>query len=81
MADIPTMTGIFFDPATGRIYYTLSGQSSLFYRSFLPESHVIGAIRSTATGDIAAPQPESGARHVPRSAASSGSATTPRATC
>ncbi len=60
------MTGIFFDPATDRIYYTLSGQSSLFYRSFLPESHVIGAIRSTATGNIAGAEPEPGARHVPR---------------
>ena len=46
------MTGIFFEPSTSRIYYTLSGQSSLFYRSFLPESHVIGAIRYTATGDV-----------------------------
>ena len=57
LSEIPTMTGIFFDPATSRIYYTLSGQSSLFYRSFLPESNVIGAIRSVATGDIASLNP------------------------
>jgi PKD repeat protein len=57
MADIPTMTGIFYDPATHRIYYTMSGQGSLFYRSFLPESHVIGAVRSTATGNVAGLNP------------------------
>jgi PKD repeat protein len=57
IADAPNMTGIFFDPATSRIYYTISGQSSLFSRSFLPESGVPHAIRSTAGGNIAGLNP------------------------
>ena len=57
MADAPNMTGIFFDPATNRVYYTLSGQNSLFYRSFLPESGVFHAQRSVAGGAIASLNP------------------------
>ncbi|MCU1361930.1 MAG: domain containing protein, partial [Ilumatobacteraceae bacterium] len=57
LSEVPTMTGIFFDPATSRIYYTLSGQSTLYYRSFLPEDSVIGAIRGTATGTVASLNP------------------------
>ena len=53
LGEVNTMTGIFFDPATSRIYYTLSGNSSLFYRSFLPESRVIGAIRFSVAGSAA----------------------------
>ncbi len=57
IADAPNMTGIFFDPATSRIYYTIAGQSSLFHRPFLPESGIPHAIRSTAGGDVAALDP------------------------
>ncbi|MBI5087418.1 MAG: PKD domain-containing protein, partial [Actinobacteria bacterium] len=51
IADAPNMTGIFFDPETSRIYYTLSTSgTTLYYRSFLPESGVISALRGTLTG-------------------------------
>jgi PKD repeat protein len=57
MADMASMTGIFFDPATSQIYYTLAGQSSLYARAFLPESHMIGANRTTTTGAVTALNP------------------------
>jgi chitodextrinase len=54
MSDMASMTGIFFDPSTARIYYTLAGQNNLYVRPFLAESHMIGATRTTATGAIGA---------------------------
>ena len=42
-----SISGIFFDPATSRIYYTRTGQNSLYYRTFLPESRVISATVNT----------------------------------
>ena len=36
--DLETMTGIFYEPVKARIYYTMQGQNSLFWRPFLPES-------------------------------------------
>ncbi|MEQ6900559.1 malectin domain-containing carbohydrate-binding protein [Nocardioides sp. YIM 152588] len=33
---ISSMTGMFFDPETFRIYYTVSGDSRLYYRYFMP---------------------------------------------
>ncbi|MGE0141409.1 MAG: PKD domain-containing protein, partial [Ilumatobacteraceae bacterium] len=57
MAEIPNLGGIFFDPATSRIYYTLTNSSSLYYRSFLPESGVISSTRYTASGSVASLNP------------------------
>jgi hypothetical protein len=49
--DVSNMTGMFFDKATGRLYYTLSGQSQLYYRYFTPQSQVVGAERYPATAN------------------------------
>lgn len=46
--ELPNLTGMFYDKATARLYYTLSGQSKLFYRYFLPESRIVGAVRFEA---------------------------------
>ena len=44
------ITGMFFDPASGRLYYTLNlGEQRLFYRYFTPESGVVGAETFTAS--------------------------------
>jgi len=40
---VSTVTGMFFDPARGRLYYTLSGDNRLLYRGFELESDIVGA--------------------------------------
>lgn len=52
--DAANVTGMFFDKADGRMYFTLNGSTSLFWRAFTPESEIVGAARFTATGDISA---------------------------
>jgi hypothetical protein len=42
------LTGMFYEPARHRLYYTLAGDSRLFFRDFSPESRVLGAARHTA---------------------------------
>lgn len=49
--DVTRITGMFFD--NGRLYYTVSGSASLFYRYFTPSNSVIGALRYTASGNLA----------------------------
>ncbi|GAA4579048.1 hypothetical protein GCM10023176_56060 [Micromonospora coerulea] len=44
-AEIPSVTGMFFKD--GRLYYTLAGQSSLYWRWFTPDSGTVGADRFT----------------------------------
>ncbi|GGO70262.1 PKD domain-containing protein [Nonomuraea cavernae] len=48
--DMQNMTGMFYH--AGRLYFTRTGQSSLYYRGFSPESDIVGAQRTTATGNI-----------------------------
>jgi hypothetical protein len=46
--DVPSITSLFY--YRGKIYFTRSGQSSLFSRGFEPESDIVGQIRqSTAS--------------------------------
>lgn len=47
MADLPNVTGMFYDRSNARLYYALAGQSRLYYRYFLPESEIVGAARMT----------------------------------
>jgi hypothetical protein len=46
--ELAAMTGAFYDKATGRLYFTLSGQTSLFYRYYQPQSGIVGGQRFTA---------------------------------
>jgi PKD repeat protein len=50
--DTTTITSMFYDESNGRLFYTLEGQSSLFYRGFNPESNVVGALRFTASTGV-----------------------------
>jgi hypothetical protein len=45
---IGNLTGMFYDPPTHRIYYTVFGDGRLYYRYFTPESEVVGAQTFTA---------------------------------
>ena len=40
--DLPTVTGMFYDPATGRLYFTKTGSTALHYRSFSSQSRIVG---------------------------------------
>ncbi len=48
---ISSLTGMFYDPATGRLYYTVSGDSRMYYRYFEPEDNLIGAQTFTVSGN------------------------------
>ncbi|MEU2610808.1 malectin domain-containing carbohydrate-binding protein [Micromonospora sp. NPDC007271] len=50
-AELPNVTGMFYKG--GRLYYTLSGQSTLFWRWFTPDTGTVGAERNTVTGTTA----------------------------
>ncbi len=44
---------MFYERSTARLYYTKAGQSQLFYRYFLPESGIVGAVGFTGPGNTA----------------------------
>ena len=45
---IGATTGMFY--WNGRLYYTLSGTNSLFWRSFVPDSGIVHPVQNTVTG-------------------------------
>ena len=49
---IANLTGMFYDTATHRLYYTLTGDSRLYYRYFAPESEVVGAQTFVGTSSV-----------------------------
>lgn len=49
--DISNMSGMFYD--SGRMYYTVVGNSSLYYRYINLESGIVGALRNTASANVA----------------------------
>jgi hypothetical protein len=50
-AELPNVTGAFY--TGGRLYYTLAGESSLFWRWFSPDSGTVGAERTAVAGTTA----------------------------
>ncbi|MFI7304371.1 malectin domain-containing carbohydrate-binding protein [Micromonospora aurantiaca] len=50
-AELPNVTAMFY--SSGRIYYSLAGQSTLFWRGFTPDTGTVGAERNTVTGTTA----------------------------
>ena len=49
---------MFFDPDDNRIYYTVDGDSELYWRWFTPESSLVGASPFEAVGDVGAMEPD-----------------------
>ncbi len=49
-SDLVNTTGMFYDRVHGRLYYTTSTSDRLYYRYFLPESEIVGAVRFEAAG-------------------------------
>lgn len=47
-SELTQMRAMWFDRTTGRLYFTLNGQNTLYYRYFTPESLVVGGVRFTA---------------------------------
>jgi hypothetical protein len=48
---ISNLTGMFYDPSTGRLYYTVSGDTHMYYRYFEPEDGILGAQTITISGN------------------------------
>lgn len=49
-AQLGSVTSLAYDPATGRMYYTRSGDATLYYRAFNPDSGIIYPVASTIAG-------------------------------
>ncbi|MEU1966748.1 malectin domain-containing carbohydrate-binding protein [Micromonospora sediminicola] len=50
-AELPNVTAMFYK--SGRLYYSLAGQSTLFWRWFTPDTGTVGAERATVAGTTA----------------------------
>jgi hypothetical protein len=50
-AEIPNVTAMVY--SNGKLYYTLAGQSALFWRGFSPDTGAVGALRSAVEGTTA----------------------------
>ena len=48
---LASVTGMFFDPARNRLYYSVAGRARMFFRYFTPESEVVGAETFVASGE------------------------------
>ena len=48
---VSSLSGAFYDPSSGRLYYTVSGDARLYYRYFEVESSLVGADVFTASGN------------------------------
>jgi hypothetical protein len=48
---ISNVTGMFFDTARERLYYTVAGDPQLYYRWFAPESQIVGADKFVVSGN------------------------------
>jgi hypothetical protein len=55
--EIPSITGMAYSRGDARLYYTKAGSPHLFWRSFNPQSSVVGAASAIATGNVAALRP------------------------
>jgi PKD repeat protein len=51
--DLSTVQGMFYDAATGRLYFTRSGSASLHHRNFSPQSRIVGAERYSSASNAA----------------------------
>jgi PKD repeat protein len=51
--DLAKITGMFYDPVRARIYYTMQGSTTLWWRPFTPESRVVGAARRSISSSKA----------------------------
>ncbi len=49
--DLATITGMFYDAAAGRIYFTKTGSTALHYRSFSPQSRIVGGQRISSAAN------------------------------
>jgi len=53
--EISNVTSMFYDAATSRLYYTLSGSAGLFYRVFSPDIHRSATPGQVTTGGVVHP--------------------------
>ncbi|MBT1002474.1 PKD domain-containing protein [Paenarthrobacter sp. DKR-5] len=51
-SEMKQMTGLFYDPATSRIYFTLQNDGHLYYRYYGTQATIVGAERYTAGANL-----------------------------